>query len=160
MKYPYASLLLSLALLLPLTSSATRLPVGLILQWAQHIAAGQPDAIANGLAIPLTLNTELDSSQLSSGRKLFLRVSEDVMVNDDQLLFGAGAIACGYIRSNEKDAVGRCLSIEVELVRVQATDGSQVTLHAGLIRIKTQPADENGKVRVDAEVKGMVRAGV
>jgi len=102
--------------------------------------------------VPLAIRTVLDTSQIFLGRRQFFRVTEDVVV-DGVLVFGAGAVACGRISSIERDRLGRCLSVGITILNVQATDGRQVMLDQRKILIKLEPTKAPGSlVRMNAEV--------
>jgi hypothetical protein len=97
-------------------------------------------AIKQAVMIPLAIHSVLDTSQITLGRRQFFRVTEDV-VFDGTLLFGAGAVASGYIREIERDEAGRCVAIGIEMGSVQGVDGGMVRLGTRLIYIKTSLAD-------------------
>ena len=125
----------------------------LIVQFVHQIPAGENLRITDIVAVPLSINTVLDSSLVTIGRKQFFRVSEDVVV-DSRLLFGAGAIASGYICAIEKDGNGHCIAIGIELARVQATDKSQMALRPALIHLKNRVEDSMGvKVQIEGNVQ-------
>lgn len=124
-------------LLLPAVSGARPLPMG---SFYELLQPGYEVAERQMVMIPLAIHTVLYSSEVVVGRRQFFRVTEDVVIADT-LMFGAGAVAAGYIRSIERAEAGQITAIGIELVHVQAAHGGRVTLTPKLVWVKIQKTD-------------------
>lgn len=92
------------------------------------VAVAEEVRVPAGLTVVLAFEDAVSPETAQVGQRVFLRVQEDVVV-DDAVVISNGALATGEVsQSVKKGAVGKAAAIGVIVRTVEAVDGTSIPI--------------------------------
>ena len=88
----------------------------------------------------------VESGRATVGQNIVFRASADVVV-DDHVVIRTHAVAMGRVAAIEPTTFGHPEEITIEVISVQATDGTMIALHSGLQTFKGRYPNEQVTVQ-------------
>jgi hypothetical protein len=102
--------------------------------------------LAAGTIVYLEMTETVESGRATVGQNIVFRASADVVV-DDHVVIRTHAVAMGRVAAIEPTTFGHPEEITIEVISVQATDGTMIALHSGQQTFKGRYPNEQVTVQ-------------